>query len=287
MKWYLQLIFTSLISFLLGLSIQISAENNLNNNTGKPNIDLDSNLEFEQTETSIKVSGNNQDCLTETQIKSLAQSATVKVLSGKNSGSGFLIAKEKNVYTVVTNAHVLVFGQENNSYEIITSDGKKYLAKPIDNINFNNQDLGLLIFYSGENYPLINLNLSAKAFVGAAGFPFNSDKSIPDEFVFNKGNIEMISDLSFRGGYQIGYTNLIKKGMSGGPIFNNKGEIIGINGRHKYPLWGNPYIFEDGTVASPEKKERMSKLSWGIPIQTLLKYSPEIKQNLHSITQKD
>ena len=290
MKWYFQLILASLTSFFLGLSIQISAQDYRNNNAGKPNIDLDPNLEFEQVETKIKLSKKDHDCLTETKIKSLAESITVKVLSGKNSGSGFILDKERDVYTVVTNEHVLIFGKEDSSYKIITPDGKKYLAKPVNNIDFKNQDLGLLIFHSVENYPVINLNLSAEALVGeevyAAGFPFSSDKSIPDEFIFSKGNIEMISDLSFRGGYQIGYTNTIKKGMSGGPIFNHKGEIIGINGRHKYPLWGNPYIFEDGTIASPEKKEEMSKLSWGIPIQTLLEFSIEIKQSLHSISKK-
>ncbi len=284
MKWYFQLILASLASFFLGLSIQISAQDYRNNNASKPNIDLDPNLEFKQIETKVKLSKKERDCLTEAKIKSLAESVTVKVLSGKNSGSGFILDREKGVYTVVTNEHVLIFGQEDNSYQIITPDGKKYLAKPVDNIDFKNQDLGLLTFNSVKNYPAVDLNLSAKAIVGeevyAAGFPFSSDKSIPDEFIFSKGNIEMISDLSFRGGYQIGYTNTIKKGMSGGPIFNHKGQIIGINGRHKYPLWGNPYIFEDGTIASAEKKAEMSKLSWAIPIQTLLEFSLEIQENL-------
>jgi hypothetical protein len=120
--------------------------------------------------------------------------------------------------------------------------------------------------------------------VYAAGFPYNSDannsQSIQEEFTFTEGKINMISELSFRGGYQIGYTNKIEKGMSGGPIFNNKGQIVGINGRHKYPIWGNPYVFEDGSIANPEKKEEMSQLSWGIPIQTFLKFSSELAQKL-------
>lgn len=90
----------------------------------------------------------------------------------------------------------------------------------------------------------------------------------------------MISDLSFRGGYKIGYTNDIRKGMSGGPLLNEKKEIVGINGRHKYPAWGNPYIFEDGTTASPEKKEEMSQYSWAIPTQTFLRLTSNFRFRL-------
>ncbi|MCP2727067.1 serine protease [Limnofasciculus baicalensis] len=49
-------------------------------------------------------------------------------------------------------------------------------------------------------------------------------------------------------GYRLGYTNEIVEGMSGGPIFNSKGLLVGINGRMKYgePAFGI-YGFEDGT----------------------------------------
>ncbi len=40
------------------------------------------------------------------QIKQLAQSITVKIVSGDNGGSGILIKKEGQVYTVLTNRHV-------------------------------------------------------------------------------------------------------------------------------------------------------------------------------------
>lgn len=292
MKWNFKIIIISMLSFLLGISIKIYAGVRHNELQNKPviyfeeNLDNSENLEPLETETNIReIEPLEEEIRAEKDIESLAKSITVKVLSGNNSGSGILIRKEGNIYQVITNDHVLIFGRENDSYKIITPDNKIYLAERIKNIDFDNNDLGLLEFTSDQNYAILNINkISAKAVlreeVYAAGFPFNSnlknEGSLSEQFFFTKGTINMMSELSFRGGYKIGYTNNIKKGMSGGPIFNNKGQLIGINGRHKYPLWGNPYIFEDGSIASPEKKKEMSQLSWGIPIQTLLKFRAEL-----------
>ncbi len=208
-------------------------------------------------------------------IKTYAEKITVKVLSGQNSGSGILIHRQGNVYQVVTNDHVLLFGRQDQAYEIQTPDGNIYTAKPVNQFDAKTYDLGVLEFSSDRVYQVVSLselpapNIGEKVY--AAGFPYKLDGSPDDGFKFTTGTVNLISDLSFRGGYKIGYTNDVKKGMSGGPLFNQKGEIIGINGRHKYPAWGNPYIFENGTVASPEQKEEMSQYSWAIPIKTFLK----------------
>ncbi|MGK7942528.1 MAG: serine protease [Crocosphaera sp.] len=209
------------------------------------------------------------------EIKTYAKKITVKVLSGQNSGSGILIKRTGNIYQVLTNDHVLLFGRQDHAYEIETPDGNLYTAKPVNEFDPKNYDLGILEFRSDQVYEVVSLsrlpppNIGEKVY--AAGFPYQLDDSVDDAFTFTTGNVNLISDLSFRGGYKIGYTNDVKKGMSGGPLLNEKGEIIGINGRHKYPAWGNPYIFENGTVASPEQKEEMSQYSWAIPIQTFLK----------------
>ncbi|MBC6423922.1 MAG: trypsin-like peptidase domain-containing protein [Hormoscilla sp. SP12CHS1] len=75
--------------------------------------------------------------------------------------------------------------------------------------------------------------------------------------------------------YQIGYSNNIKKGMSGGPILNSEGKVIGVNGIHAYPLWGDPYRYEDGTPPSEAMRAAMKHLSWGIPIQTFAQLVPQ------------
>ncbi|MDJ0799532.1 MAG: serine protease [Calothrix sp. MO_167.B12] len=195
---------------------------------------------------------------------------TVKVFSGKTSGSGILVRGQGQVYTVVTNEHVLTPGY-GKQYRIQTPDGRIYLATPLKTGKFADNDLGLLQFSSGKRkvYAIASWNTSSslcpgdKAFAG--GFPFSSPG-----FVFTTGQVSLLLPQTFEGGYQIGYTNHIRKGMSGGPLLNSQGKVVGINGKHAYPLWGDSYIFQDGSVTSQQQYQQMMQLSWAIPIQTFL-----------------
>jgi S1-C subfamily serine protease len=173
---------------------------------------------------------------------------------------------------VVTNHHVLVFGQSQQNYQIITPDGQTHSAKVLMNGN-KGQDLAILTFESSRSYSIAPISSSSLLKLGeevfAAGFPAESDTGEKDNFRLNQGVVALFSAKPFGGGYEIGYTSTVKKGMSGGPLFNRQGEVIGLNGVHKYPLWGNPYTFSDGSQATPSQKQEMSQYSWAIPIQTL------------------
>jgi tetratricopeptide (TPR) repeat protein/S1-C subfamily serine protease len=213
--------------------------------------------------------------LSEAQIKQLAASITVKVIAGENGGSGILIRKEGQTYTVVTNQHVLEPGKP---AQIQTGDGKKYPATLVKGVNFQGKDLALLQFRTNANYAVSSLgNLSTVAVnepIYSAGFPFEA-KSAKNPFVFKTGQVLLVGERAFKEGYQIGYSNTVEKGMSGGPILNRRGQVIGINGIHAYPLWGNPYIYEDGSQPTPALKDLMSRYSWGIPIQTFAQLAPQ------------
>ena len=230
-----------------------------------------------------KMSSNlEKRVLYQEQIKQKAKSITVKVLSGEGWGSGIIIGKQNNVYTVITNHHVLIFSPD-KIYQIQTPDQQIYRGNILETVNFDNYDLALLQFISELEYqtiPLYPIDLNSlvldKEEVFAGGYPLEIENQQEfREFYFNNGYIARFSDRDFGGGYQIGYTNSIKKGMSGGPLLNIKGEVIGINGVHKYPLWGNPYLFSDGSLASEVQKEEMSKFSWAIPINSFLKLAPQ------------
>ena len=207
--------------------------------------------------------------------RQVAESITVKVFSGNGGGSGTLIAKQGQVYTVLTNQHVLTSGEP---YRIQTPDGRIYSAEIPKNVNFGKNDLALLQFRADADYTVAVLaetgfqgNLAVNQEVFAAGFPFDGEK-----LTFNSGKISLLPDKTLQGGYRIGYTNDIQKGMSGGPILNSQGQVIGINGVHAYALFGDPYVFEDGSKPSDTQKQQMTRLSWGVPIQIVVQAVPEL-----------
>ena len=58
--------------------------------------------------------------------------------------------------------------------------------------------------------------------------------------------------------------------MSGGPILEDNGELIGINGRGSFPILNTGLVYQDGTQPPPEKIEEMRQYSWGVPVNTVL-----------------
>lgn len=238
---------------------------------------LSPNLKNIPLETQLSL--QHSSCLlSDEEISRQAKAITVKIYSGNTSGSGIIIKKQKDTYTVVTNHHVTIFAEE-QEYKLQTSDKTIYPAKKVGKFNFQTLDLDLLEFESEKDYALASLansldpNENSQVF--AAGFPVTKDTNTEPEIIFNHGQIRMISPKPLQGGYQIGYTNEVKKGMSGGPLLNCQGQVMGINGRGT-PLWGTPsFIFEDGTSANEIMTQKMTPLSWAIPIQTLLKFISE------------
>lgn len=215
----------------------------------------------------------NAEIWSEKIVRQKARAITVKVITGESWGSGILIQKKGQAYTVLTNAHVLRMG---SNYQIQTPDGKIYRGQKIRSVNFNDRDLGLLKFNSNRNYAIASiakspLSVGDKTF--AAGFPHQSKT-----WSFTTGKIEYILPKSFHGGYQVGYSNNILKGMSGGPVLNQRGELLAINGRHKFPLWGNPFIFEDGSTPNLQTRQKFEYSSWAVPVATFLNSAPQFSQ---------
>lgn len=212
------------------------------------------------------------------EIREHAQKITVKIFSDNSWGSGIIIAQKGNAYTVVTNAHVLQ--RQENQYRLQTFDGIIHSAWQLRQQNLTNYDLALLEFKSSQSsYEVATLGNSSTLKEGepifAAGFPFTEEKLDNFGFKFTEGKISLLAPKSLKDGYQIGYTNDIKKGMSGGPVLNLKGEVIAINGIHAYPLWGDPYIYQDGEQPPASIRSAMERLAWAIPIDTFLNLSPQ------------
>jgi S1-C subfamily serine protease len=213
------------------------------------------------------------------QLHNRAQAITVKVISRDVLGSGILLKRQGYFYTVLTNAHVL--RSQNPPYRIQTNDNRIWVADVPKTIRFGQNDLALLQFRStGINYSVASFGSSPTVGdeVFAGGFPSEEEKTNKQGFAFTTGKISLKLHKALEGGYQFGYTNDIEKGMSGGPLLNRRGEVVGINGMHAYPLWDAPSVFADGSEADAALHKKITHLSWAVPIETVIKFIGALKQ---------
>ncbi|MEM8779001.1 MAG: serine protease [Cyanobacteria bacterium P01_G01_bin.49] len=239
----------------------------------------------------------------ETRLYDQAQAISVKVISGNSWGSGVIVGKEGGNYTILTNRHVIT---PSDHHQVQTPDGRIHSATLQRNRNVGRDDLALLQFRSNHNYQVAVIVNSSSLRVGEAvygvGFPFVQEDYANNQsgFVLTRGQVSLVLSQPLLEGYQLGYTNNIVKGMSGGAILNSQGQVIGINGKHAYPLWGDPFTYVDGSQPNPQLKKQMISISWGIPSEVFQEvlaqssptqsplYSPNLSRDLEPVdTQKE
>ena len=170
------------------------------------------------------------------EIAQVAISVTVQI-NGKTSGSGtgFIIAKKGTTYTVLTANHVVA---DKDTYTIRTNTGKDYpvTRSVLLQKGQNAPDLAVVTFNSAESYPVITLGDSEQATVGTEIFVFGYPGIPPSRKGQTERNFEfspgfVTSRLSNHSdGYTLRYNAVTKGGMSGGPVFDGEGRVVGIHG---------------------------------------------------------
>jgi tetratricopeptide (TPR) repeat protein len=185
------------------------------------------------------------------EVETIARSVTVEIKrqEQQDNGSGIIIHKQGDLYTLVTNRHVICSSSNcnripvNEVFTLELSDGLKYKV-PNSSIRLlgssdNIVDLAIIQFRSNRNYPVAKVaapgSLKVEDAVYASGFPCdrNSIPCQPFGYAFQKG--EAIAVVTKRltgdnGGYTIVYDAETLPGMSGGGVFNSSGELVAIHG---------------------------------------------------------
>jgi S1-C subfamily serine protease/lipoprotein NlpI len=193
----------------------------------------------------------------------------VAIQTGSGQGSGVIIKHEGDTYTILTAAHV-VANRQNHSVKIVTFDRQEYTV-PIDRIRIapNAIDLATITFQSNQNYPVAEIGDSSSLVRGqaisAAGF---LNKTIQ----FYPGKVVAISHQTHSSGYSLVLGNAeILPGMSGGGLFNDRGILVGINGKSI----GNV------TTSLPNRFNREKPVSGlAIPIDTFIKVADRMQVDL-------
>jgi len=216
------------------------------------------------------------------QLKTIAQRITVRVIADNSGGSGTLIAQEGNSYLVLTSNDV-ISGSTPSALRIQTHDGRihqgrmLYNYKTADQQQLDKINLVILEFTSNRKYCLtrqiVNTEIRQDTAVLASGYSVNSSK-----IIFSPGTIkQIVSQPTFAQGYEIGYDSTIQQGMAGGPIINSTGDLIGIHAKSAFPILNNGYVYADGKTPPLSEIEEFRKLSWGIPVRSILaQLKPEV-----------
>ena len=212
---------------------------------------------------------------TDKEIEELAREITVRVTAPGSVqsliGSGTIIrdgSPNNYTYRVITNSHVLRSAKV--PYSIHTPDGKVYVGKVSLLTNrFKDDDIAILNFhvnktvYKGGKINRESLQLDERVFVG--GFIAEREKRF--RFKFTSGKISLLLKKPLLGGYQIGYTNEVRKGMSGAPLLNTKGEVVGINGLQSEPLWHTQELYQDGEKPDSATEKLIVSSSMAVPMR--------------------
>jgi len=207
--------------------------------------------------------------LSSVEVGKIAEGITVMINYKDNSGngSGVIIGKKGNKYTVLTAAHVVA--RPNLKYEIITPNNQRYQLNYSSVKKLPKQiDLAVVTFTSNQNYKVAQIGNSDTIQRGTlsylSGFPKKSRAINQSILSFTEGKIAANSKQPFNDGYGLIYSNNTVGGMSGGAVLNEKGELIGIHGR--------------GDIRTEEGTDTIQKSGFnlGIPINTFVGLSDQV-----------
>jgi tetratricopeptide (TPR) repeat protein len=167
------------------------------------------------------------------EVSKIAKGVTVSITTPQGQGSGAIIDRDGNTYTVLTAAHVVK--KNDRQYTIELSDGSKHAIASKQLAPTGNLDLAVIKFTSNRNYPIAKIGNSSSATEGStayvAGFPQTTIAITRSIYTFSDGKITANSSKPFDDGYSLVYSCNTLPGMSGGPVLNERGELIAIHGR--------------------------------------------------------
>jgi tetratricopeptide (TPR) repeat protein len=203
-------------------------------------------------------------------VDKVAQQITVRIASLKSgNGSGVIVAKQGKTYSVLTAEHVV---PKPDQYSITTPDGQKYAVSSGTIKKLEGVDLAILQFSSPKAYQVATLadyyiGMEDRPLAFLSGFPGgggNSARQTSVGTVFPTSTTIFAAQnaYSMASGRELVYTTFSQPGMSGGPVLDQQGRVIGIHNASETKL--------ETDDSSGEVFPTYLGRSLGIPIHTFL-----------------
>lgn len=175
------------------------------------------------------------------EIYQIAQQSAVQInadLAGALGGSGVIIDKQGQRYTVLTANHVacLLNCRPGINYTVRTPDGRDYPVSEVRSLpkSGSDADLALVTFESPNAYEVAVLGDSEHMVPGSQiyifGYPRGNRQGGQREAEFTSGMVTSRPHNRPQG-YNLRYDAVTKSGMSGGPVLDSEGRLVGIHGQ--------------------------------------------------------
>jgi tetratricopeptide (TPR) repeat protein len=175
-------------------------------------------------------------------VEQIARAVSVEMITG--TGSGVVIHRQGDLYTVITNRHVVCTREAlctdrglYHSFNLKTNDGRvhqvsKSAIKLLKDDASKPLDLAIVQFRSSKSYQVAQVadpgSLKVDDWVYTAGFPMNRG------WLFGSGKAQAVANrrlIGDRGGYTVVYSAETLPGMSGGGAFDQNGRLVAVHGQ--------------------------------------------------------
>lgn len=214
--------------------------------------------------------------VTEASIRNDLVGFTVRIDAMESQGSGVIVAREGNVYCVLTAKHNVQTSVQVNRYiRVVTPDGVPHVAQN-PRLASNNTDLAILEFVSNKRpgYGIATIGqleqslLKSKETVYVAGFPASRLRPSNAPPFISEGKLDAYS----RSSLEITYTpsnseEMPTFGMSGGPILSSQGLLVGIHGAGEFV--GPKTVFLGGVLIDVGILSKMASVL-GLKLETAI-----------------
>lgn len=194
-------------------------------------------------------------------------SLTVQIINGDQKGSGIIIRDRSRRSWIATNRHVV-----GNSQQVcVRLWGGAILPGRVVQSRGPSPDIAFVSIYQIKEFeaysePDTHTDLNSIIPVVATGYNAETDEYLETTGV----TIPILRNEILESGYSVTYSSQIEKGMSGGGIFSDKGQVLGINGLHGDPLWQGSWYDSKGKMLSESLGKKLDAVSVGIPIRTVI-----------------
>lgn len=201
------------LAFQQAIEHMLSQQEFINIILGETQLSDNSNTKFNRVSANL-VYGNNETSFSKKIQRIKAATVTVRTASGH--GSGFVISEQGHV---LTNQHVVA----NNQDVLVIIEGEELRAQVLQ--TDNRRDVALLKLKGGFGQSPIEIH-QKRAGLGESIYVIGTPLDESLDFSISRGIISANRDIKGQRYYQTDAA--VNPGNSGGPVFNDAGNVIGI-----------------------------------------------------------